>query len=118
MKKNVEDRACPGLASTVLSAHRFRNANNGHPCMRGSHKTRAKRAKVIGRIDRTRAAPRRYFARCPSGSALLAFTSPSEKLVCRSFTFGRFIKCCRAKAEKPFRSCATTCNSKVPVPLM
>ena len=29
-------------------------------------------------------------ARCPSGSAAPAFTSPSEKLVWMSFTFGRF----------------------------
>lgn len=32
-----------------------------------------------------------YGPKCPSGSAPLAFTSPNEKLVCKSFTFGRLI---------------------------
>ena len=56
--------------------------------------------------------------RCASGSAPLALTSPSEKLVCMSFTFGRFSSTSRANCEKLSRSRATTCSSKVPVPLM
>ncbi len=55
---------------------------------------------------------------CVSGSAPAAFTSPSEKLVCRSFTLGRCSRTSRANCEKASRSRATTCNSKVPVPLM
>ena len=56
--------------------------------------------------------------RCDSGRALLAFTSPSEKLVCRSFTLGRLIRYLRANCEKLSRSRDTTCSSKVPAPLM
>jgi len=57
-------------------------------------------------------------ARCVSGRAPLAFTSPSEKLVCMSFTLGRLSSTSRANNEKLSRSRATTCSSKVPVPLM
>jgi hypothetical protein len=47
-----------------------------------------------------------------------ALTSPNEKLVCRSFTLGRLISTSRANWLNEFRSRLTTCNSKVPVPLM
>ena len=57
-------------------------------------------------------------SKCPKGSALLAFTSPREKLVCRSFTLGRLISTSRANWLKLLRSWLTTCSSKVPVPLM
>jgi hypothetical protein len=56
--------------------------------------------------------------RCPSGQLLPALTSPSEKLVWRSFTFGRLIRTRRANWEKASRSLHTTCSWKVPVPLM
>lgn len=53
-----------------------------------------------------------------SGSAWLDLISPSEKLVCMSFTLGRFSSVLRANCAKLSRSRATTCSSKVPVPLM
>ncbi|MCY1377907.1 hypothetical protein D9M69_655040 [compost metagenome] len=56
--------------------------------------------------------------RCDNGSALPDFTSPSEKLVCRSFTLGRLINTSRANWLKWLRSRLTTCSSNVPEPLM
>ena len=48
----------------------------------------------------------------------LDLTSPSEKLVCMSFTFGKFSSTVRVKCEKLSRSLATTCSSNMPLPLM
>ena len=56
--------------------------------------------------------------KCPNGNTPLPFTSPNEKLVCKSFTLGKFISTCRANWLKVLRSRDTTCNSNVPVPLM
>jgi len=53
-----------------------------------------------------------------SGSAAPAFTSPSEKLVWRSFTCGRFSSVSSEKRENASRSVAITCSSNVPEPEM
>ncbi len=63
-------------------------------------------------------ATNRQVDKCLSGQLLLAFTSPSEKLVWMSFTLGRLISTWRANWEKVSRSRETTCSSKVPAPLM
>src|SRR3990167_1910261 len=74
----------------------------------------AKKAQVFG----GRAVPELLGNRCDNGSAPADLTSPSEKLVCRSFTLGRLISTSRAKRLKWLRSGQTTCSSKVPEPLM
>lgn len=56
--------------------------------------------------------------KCDNGNATGAFTSPNEKLVCKSFTCGKFNNTSRANWLKLSRSRDTTCNSNVPVPLM
>ena len=49
---------------------------------------------------------------------MLDLTSPSEKLVCMSFTLGKFSSTLRVNCEKLSRSLATTCSSNMPLPLM
>ena len=56
--------------------------------------------------------------RCASGSAAPAFTSPSEKLVCRSLTLGSVSSVSRHSLENASRSVAITCSSNVPEPEM
>ncbi len=53
-----------------------------------------------------------------SGSAAPALTSPSEKLVCRSFTCGKFNSTSSDSFENASRSVAITCSSNVPAPEM
>ena len=95
MANGVDPRHIPNQAKMASSA-----------CIASASSYQTNSTRYLGRI------------RCASGSAPPALTSPSEKLVCMSFTLGRLSNTSRANCEKLSRSRATTCSSNVPVPLM